>query len=138
MKRQMKKILHYSSLYFVIVFSVGFVLGTIRVIYLVPYVGEHTAELLEMPLMLLACFFSARFVASIAGNRVVAWQMLAVGVLALLYLSVVELSIVIWLRDLSVSEYVESKYSLAGLAYVVLLILYALLPYSVYRSKNAP
>ncbi|UTW04918.1 hypothetical protein KDX31_07945 [Amphritea atlantica] len=138
MKRQMKKILHYSSLYFVIVFTVGFVLGTIRVLLLVPYFGEHTAELLEMPLMLLACFFSARFVASIAGNRVVAWQMLAVGVLALLYLLVVELSIVIWLRDLSVSEYVESKYSLAGLAYVVLLILYALFPYSVYRSKNSP
>lgn len=136
MKQQMKTLLHYSSLYFVIVFSVGFVLGTIRVIFLVPYVGEHTAELSEMPLMLLACFFSARFVASIAGNRISAWQMLAVGMLALLYLLVAELSIVLWLRDLSISEYVESKHSLAGLAYVVSLILYALFPYSVYRSKN--
>lgn len=47
--------------YFLLVFGTGFVLGTIRVFLIVPLVGHRTAELLEMPLMLIATVLTARW-----------------------------------------------------------------------------
>lgn len=47
--------------YFSIVFAAGFLLGIVRVPLLVPPFGEHIAELMEMPLMLLAILFAARW-----------------------------------------------------------------------------
>ncbi len=39
-------------LYFALVFAVGFVLGTIRTLWIVPRFGTRMAELMEMPIML--------------------------------------------------------------------------------------
>jgi hypothetical protein len=43
------------------VFGAGFVLGTIRVLWLVPAVGPRTAEFFEMPIMLAVNILSARW-----------------------------------------------------------------------------
>jgi hypothetical protein len=51
-----------ASLNFALVFGAGFVLGTIRVLWLVPAVGPRTAELFEMPIMLAVNILSARWV----------------------------------------------------------------------------
>lgn len=48
-------------LYFAIVFAVGFVLGTIRTLWVVPRVGERKAELMEMPIMLAVTIVTARW-----------------------------------------------------------------------------
>lgn len=47
--------------YFLLVFGAGFVLGTVRVLLILPLVGERAAELLEMPLMLTVIVFAARW-----------------------------------------------------------------------------
>jgi len=47
--------------YFCLVFGVGFILGTIRVLWVVPHLGVRTAELIETPLMLAATFLAARY-----------------------------------------------------------------------------
>jgi len=39
-------------LYFAVVFGAGFVLGPIRVMWVVPRLGTRTAEILEAPIML--------------------------------------------------------------------------------------
>ena len=52
----------FGLLYFTLVFVAGFILGTTRVLLLVPQVGERNAELIEMPLMLVVIYFSARFI----------------------------------------------------------------------------
>lgn len=53
-------VLKAGALYFAIVFGAGFVLGPIRVLWLVPRVGTRVAELMEMPVMLLVSVLSAR------------------------------------------------------------------------------
>ena len=45
-------ILKAGVLYFALVFGAGFVLGTVRTIWVVPRVGTRTAELMETPIML--------------------------------------------------------------------------------------
>ena len=48
--------------YFALVFGAGFVLGSIRVPFLVPRLGERAAELIEMPFMFVVILVSARFI----------------------------------------------------------------------------
>lgn len=52
--------------YFAIVFAVGFALGTIRVLLLIPHVGEMGGVILELPVM----FGSSRLIAQEAGPLV--------------------------------------------------------------------
>ena len=51
-----------AASYFALVFGAGFVLGPIRVPFLVPRVGARTAKLLQTPLMLVEVIFAARFI----------------------------------------------------------------------------
>jgi hypothetical protein len=46
-----------GTAYFAIVFSFGFILGTIRVLAVIPRIGEYAATLLELPLILAASWF---------------------------------------------------------------------------------
>lgn len=41
-----------GAVYFLLVFAVGFALGTFRVLVLLPWIGELAAVLLELPVML--------------------------------------------------------------------------------------
>jgi len=44
-----ERVLKAGAVYFGVVFGAGFVLGTVRVIWVVPHLGERTAELIEAP-----------------------------------------------------------------------------------------
>jgi hypothetical protein len=50
-----------GALYATIVFLIGFILGTIRVLLLVPYLGKMTAVIIEAPIMLAASWFVCRW-----------------------------------------------------------------------------
>jgi hypothetical protein len=47
-----------GAVYFLVVFLLGFGLGTIRVLFVAPRLGQTTAVLLETPLMLAASWTS--------------------------------------------------------------------------------
>ena len=113
--------------YFVLVFGVGFAFGTIRVLVMAPRFGERTAELLEAPLMLVVSVVAARwivewFALSTAGAR------LAAGVLALALLVAAELGVMAFVSRITLAEYVARRDPVGLAVYLVLLLLFALMP----------
>jgi hypothetical protein len=50
-----------GALYAIVVFSIGFILGTIRVLLLAPRLGETTAVIIEAPIMLAVSWFVCRW-----------------------------------------------------------------------------
>ena len=130
----MKTILLCSFSYFALVFLAGFVLGFIRVLLLVPEIGERYAELLEMPLMLLAIYLSAKLIVIRFATLQRDSAYLVVGVLALLLLLVIEFTLVMELREISLAEYIASRDPISGTTYVVSLFIYMLMPFLIAKK----
>lgn len=131
----MRSILIYGIAYFTIVFGIGFVLGTLRILVLVPALGERYAELAELPLMLIAIYFSARVLLRklpIIPNI----GYLYAGILALLLLLAFEFTVVLGLRDMSLQEYISSRDPVSGTAYIFSLLIYMLMPYILARRAE--
>ena len=127
----MRTLLVATSAYFGLVFGSGFLLGVVRVLLLLPILGERAAELIEAPIMLVAIVFSARFVVGriLAGSALPALPArLAIGFAALAALLVVEFTVVLWLRDLSIRQYLAERDPIAGAVYVASLSFFALAP----------
>ncbi len=82
-----------ATRYAALVFGIGFVVGTARVLLVAPRLGERTAELIEAPLMVLASWLVARWVARrYIGIRSHAFS-LAIGALALVFLLALEVAV---------------------------------------------
>lgn len=117
--------------YFAIAFGAGFLMGSIRVPFLVPRLGARVAELLEMPFMLLVIFFAARFVVrrfALGGARP---AQLAAGGIALVLLLAAEVTLALVLQDQSLRDYVESRDPVSGGVYLAMLGVFALMPFLV-------
>ena len=119
--------------YFVLVFGAGFALGPIRMLWLAPRVGERAAELLEAPVMLAVIVVSAIFVTRRFGVASLAAR-LVVGVasrdpvMALALVLLLELTVVLELRGLTLQQYVASRDPVAGAVYCALLAVLAMAP----------
>jgi len=124
----MTQILKAGALYFGIVFAVGFALGVIRVLWMVPQFGARAAELMEAPFMLAASFLAARWTVRRLAPPNTAWSRLQVGVIALAILLTVEFTLVLWVRGLSFREYLDSRDPVAGTVYLLLLAVFAVMP----------
>jgi hypothetical protein len=126
-----------AILYFALVFGAGFVLGIMRTLWLVPRVGERTAELVETPLMVIVVFLAAR---SIVGrmNVLTLAQRLEIGALALLLLLLAELGVVLFLREQSLGAYVATRDPVSGAAYLLALALFAAAPTLVGQKGSRP
>lgn len=127
------RILKAGVLYFALVFGVGFVLGPIRILWVVPYFGARAAELMETPIMLVVTILAARWVARRLAVPHAPSTRLAVGLVALGLLLVVEFTVVLWLQGLTIGDYLAGRDPVAGTAYVVMLGLFAIMPIFVAR-----
>ena len=115
-------------LYFAIVLGAGFVLGSIRVPFLVPRLGERWAELCEMPIMAVVIFVAAgyilrRFPAIRTPGR--AWWP---GILAFVLLVAAELGLALVLQNRSLADYIRSRDTISGSVYLALLLVFAVMP----------
>lgn len=122
-----RRLLQGALAYFALVFATGFVLGTLRVTVLLPRLGVRAAELLEMPVMVLACVLAARFCLRRFGP-LPAPQRLALGLLALLLLAGAELGLVV-AQGQALAAYVAGRDPVSGTAYLLALGVFALLPW---------
>ena len=122
--------------YFGLVFGAGFVLGSIRVPFLVPRVGERVAELVEMPFMFVVVLVAARFICrrfSLPGN---VQTRLGAGLLALGLLLAGEV-LTVSIQGRTLGEYVASRDLVSGIAYLAMLALFAVMPLILARLGSA-
>ncbi len=131
-------VLKAGVVYFAVVFGIGFLLGVIRVPFLVPQLGQRIAELIELPFLLVAVFFSARWIVRRFGLRGRTVHSLLIGLVAASFLLTVEFSVVLWIRALTLSEFVAARDPVAATSYYIAVAIFALMPavISFGSSKN--
>ena len=123
--------------YFALVFGAGFVLGSIRVPFLVPRFGERIAELIEMPFMLVVIWASARLIIRRFVLPTATSVRLGVGLVALALLLVAELLLAVAIQSQSVGEYVASRDRVSGSVYLAMLVLLSVMPLILARVQLA-
>jgi hypothetical protein len=122
-----------AVLYFMLVFGAGFVLGLIRIMWIVPRFGTRIAELMEMPLMFVVISVAARWIVRRLAVPYTLSIRLGMGCVALGLLLVAEFTLVLWLRGLSISEYLANRDPVSGTVYYVMLCVFAIMPLLVAR-----
>lgn len=93
-----------GALYFTIVFCAGFVVGTLRTLWVAPRIGNRAAELAEAPFMLVFTAIAARCVIRYLAMPVTLSDRLVMGCLALGLMLIAEFVLALWLRRLSLRD----------------------------------
>jgi hypothetical protein len=114
--------------YFAIVLGTGFVLGVVRVPFLVPRIGERWAELAEMPIMGATIFFAAGYILRRFPDIHLRSRALAAGLLALALAVCAELGLAVFLQSQTLAEYLGSRDKVSGSVYLAMLVAFALMP----------
>jgi len=127
------RILKAGVLYFVLVFGAGFVLGPIRILWVVPRFGTRMAELMETPIMFVVILVAAGWIVRRLAVPSTPSSRLGMGCVALGLILVAEFTLVLWLRGLSISEYLASRDPVSGTVYYVMLGVFAVMPLLVPR-----
>ncbi|HSB73370.1 MAG TPA: hypothetical protein VLT62_28930 [Candidatus Methylomirabilis sp.] len=128
------QVLKAAALYFALVFGAGFILGPVRILWVVPRFGTRTAELMEAPIMLIVICLAARWIVRRLAVPPVASRRMAVGFLALGFVVVMEFTVVLWLQRLTLGEFLATRDPVAGTAYAISLGVFAIMPLLVARS----
>ena len=125
-----------GTIYFLLVFAVGWVLGPIRELWLVPHLGRTTGSMFEAPLMVIAMILAAGWVLRRLNVPYALNARLGVGLVALAILLVAEIAGVRWVRRISIQEYLACNATPSGLISLLLFLLFAAMPSLVERSKT--
>jgi hypothetical protein len=122
--------------YFAIVFGIGFLLGAMRVPLLVPRIGAAAAELLELPLMLIAIVLVARWRQRKSPDLDAA-QQLVVGIVAFWLMLGAECALGAVLQGRTPVAVLLAHDPLPGTLYYLSLAVFALLPWWWTRRASA-
>jgi hypothetical protein len=114
--------------YFALVFSAGFVLGTIRVLLIIPRIGVRMAELMETPVMIVISFVAAPWIIRRFAVAPSTAERIGIGIFALALLLFAEFTFVRWFQGWTISEYVATRDPVSGTVYMLALGLFALMP----------
>ena len=124
----MRKTVIAALVYFGLVLGTGFVLGIIRVPFIVPKIGERWAELAEMPIMATVIFISSGYILNRFPEIQTSTRSLIAGFLALALSVCAELGLAVALQSQTLIEYIASRDKVSGSVYLVLLVFFALMP----------
>jgi len=122
-----------GALYFALVFGAGFVLGAVRVLWIVPRAGTRTAELMEMPFMLLVTILAAWWVVRRFSLPATPMIRLSAGFIALSFLLLADFTVVLAVRRLTVAQHLAGRDPVAGSVYILMLLVFAVMPLLVAR-----
>ena len=110
----MSKPLAAGTAYFAIAFTLGFALGSLRVLFVEPRLGPLGAVLVEMPIMLMASWVVCRWLIDRLSIRTPAAR-LAMGAWAYALLMASEFALATTLFGRPPAAYLQSLLSVAGL-----------------------
>ena len=127
------EILKAGVLYFALVFGAGFVLGVVRILWVVPCFGTSMAELIEAPIMFVVIIVAARWIVRRFAVPFTSSGRLGMGCVALGLLLVAEFTLVLLLQGLSISDYLVSRDAASGTVYYLMLGVFASMPLLVER-----
>jgi len=130
------QILKAGLLYFALVFGAGFVLGPIRLLWVVPRFGTRIGELMETPIMFAITIAAARWVVRRLAVPSIPSRRLGMGGVALSLLLIGEYTLVLWLQGLSVREYLAGRDPVSGTVYYLILGVFAIMPLLVARRRE--
>lgn len=114
--------------YFAMVLGAGFALGMIRVPFLVPSMGKRSAELAEMPIMMMVIYVAAGFILRQFPEVGTPGRSLFAGLLALALMIAAELTLATVVQKLTPAEFIASRDKVSGSVYLVLLLVFAVMP----------
>ncbi len=124
-----------AAAYFGLVFGAGFVLGTIRVPFLVPAFGERIAELIEAPIMLAVIVLAARWVVRRFCTGCGGAALLATGGIAAGFVLAADVAVGVGLRGMTLAQVFTERDPVSGTVYYLLVTLFAAMPAIVSRWR---
>ena len=117
-----------GCVYFLLVFVVGFVLGTVRALFLAPLFGEMVAVSIELPIILLASWLICRALIERFAVPATLTARALMGATALALLLSAEVLLSVLLLGRSVAQHLELYQSAEGLTGLAGQIVFALFP----------
>jgi hypothetical protein len=127
------RIVKAGMLYFALIFGAGFVLGPIRILWVVPRFGTRIAELIEMPIMFVVIIVAARWIVRRLALPYTLSVRLGMGCVALSLLLGAEFTLVLWLQGLSISDYLAGRDPVSGTVYYIMLGVFVIMPLLISR-----
>ena len=115
-------------IYFLLVFALRWVLGPIRELWAVPRFGRIAALVVEAVIMLIAMVISSRWVVRRCNVHQTLGSTIPMGLVALAILAPAEIGGVLWVRGLSLREYLASFATAPGVISLVMFLLFATMP----------
>jgi hypothetical protein len=122
------RVLKAGVTYFLLLFAVGWILGPIRELWAVPRFGRVMAQLIEAVIMLIAMIISARWVMRRFEVHQTLGSTTLMGLVALGILAPTEIAGALWVRRLSLNEYLASFVTAPGVISAVMFLLFAAMP----------
>ncbi|MDX2307634.1 MAG: hypothetical protein NW216_05290 [Hyphomicrobium sp.] len=115
-------------LYFSLVFGAGFILGTIRVLFLAPVLGAMAATLLEIPIILAVSWVACRWIIQRFHVPPSAVDRVVMGAVAFACLMVAEFGLAIVAFGRTLVDHLATYQTASGLAGLVAQVIFATLP----------
>jgi hypothetical protein len=122
--------------YLLLVFAVGWILGPIRELWAVSHFGRMAATLSEAVIMLIAMTVAARWVIRWFEVPRTLPATISIGLIAIGLLFPAEIAGVLWVRGLSVQDYLTGFLTGPGVVSLLMFLLFATMPTIVTRAES--